>query len=551
MKQNPFLGSPAPLADPSKTYREGRRRSALERNPSSGKQNHVTLSGCGLPHLQPLARLLQRLLLGSGVGRNRVLGLRRYLWLLKRHHQRRRQPGSGFRRSPRSARLDGSSPLEGLPLESARLRSALQHRGPGWWSRTTALRGEEASQQLLRRLLLQQQLWLQLRRSKQRRRSKLARRRGRSFPPAQQEGWKDNAQRLRRPLRRSRRRHQLKAQENLGRRYRELELRLLTYRLVAALEPKRQAHRRRGRRAHWRHRDPAHRLLHWLRGGSLPERRGSGGAPRELWQRLRRSPLGQRQLRWRRGFRRWRRHGQQLKALRYLRAWLRWRERLAAEAKSKREEEEGEAPQELPSSTPANPEELRLEEEDREREAGGFSRLSQRLLRLENLLRGNPRATAPEGNPNPSGDHRHRQRRAAVLEATAALLRRPGRSQRSELARALRRWRRSLLRERSGWLLQHPLLRHPAEERVLQHLRGLRERLRQEEFEREVALAEQQRQNRGALAPSGLGHPDGQAPARSPEELRDRWATYFLPDPKNGFSYFSPLSLRAKKGLFQ
>lgn len=229
---------------------------------ATAEQNHVTNGAYATPNLRPLSRLMQQLLLPQTAGGWRRFGFRRYLWLLKRYHQRRRQTSIGTKLSPRLAQTADYSPLESLPLENPRLRQALQHRGPVWWFRATALRGEEAAQQLLRQLLLQQRLWLQLRSSKQRRQRQLRRQRGRSFPAPRSGLWKKNVKRILRPLRRSRRRHQLKAQENLGRSYREKELHLLTFQLVAALEPKLQAHRRRADRAHLRAHSPAKRLLH-------------------------------------------------------------------------------------------------------------------------------------------------------------------------------------------------------------------------------------------------------------------------------------------------
>jgi hypothetical protein len=338
---------------------------------------------------------MQRLLLPQLAGGWRRFGFRRYLWLLKRHHQRRRQTGSGLRLTPQMAQLLEASPLDALPLENPRLRQTLQHRGPVWWFRAVALRGEASAQQLLRQLLLQQQLWLQLRCHKHRRRRQLLRHRGRSAPNPLSGLWKKNAQRILRPLRRSRRRHQLKAQENLGRNYREKELELLTYRLVAALEPKLQAHRRRADRAQPLAHSPAQRLLYWLRGGSLPYLRAGSGAMKYFYRQL--TPSGRAQIHHRHRGQRHSRLKRRLRALQEARQWLRHRRDRADAAKRKREQEEGEAPDELTDTQDLDApdldapdlrtEERRLEEADQQLEKKGeFSHLSGELARLARYL---------------------------------------------------------------------------------------------------------------------------------------------------------------------
>lgn len=98
----------------------------------AGEQNHVTPSIGGPTFLKPLARLLQRVLLPQDAGADGRFRFRRYFWLLKRYHQRRRQTAHDGQRLPAPlAQLGGHSPLEGLPLEDSPLRRLLQHRGPG------------------------------------------------------------------------------------------------------------------------------------------------------------------------------------------------------------------------------------------------------------------------------------------------------------------------------------------------------------------------------------------------------------------------------------
>lgn len=96
------------------------------------RQNRVIPTGAAEPQfLRPLARLLQRLLPPLRGGSDRSFGRRRYLWLLKRHHQRRYQLRGHRRLNPSLAQLDVSSPLEELPLAKTMLAALLQHRGPG------------------------------------------------------------------------------------------------------------------------------------------------------------------------------------------------------------------------------------------------------------------------------------------------------------------------------------------------------------------------------------------------------------------------------------
>jgi hypothetical protein len=388
------------LSFPQNPNLSGRTAQSPRRQPkaaalATAEQNHVINGAHATPNLRPLCRLMQRLLLPQLAGGWRRFGFRRYLWLLKRHHQRRRQTGSGLRLTPQMAQLLEASPLDALPLENPLLRQTLQHRGPVWWFRAVALRGEASAQQLLRQLLLQQQLWLQLRCHKHRRRRQLLRRRGRSAPNPLSGLWKKNAQRILRPLRRSRRRHQLKAQENLGRNYREKELELLTYRLVAALEPKLQAHRRRADRAQPLAHSPAQRLLYWLRGGSLPYLRAGSGAMKYFYRQL--TPSGRAQIHHRHRGQRHSRLKRRLRALQEARQWLRHRRDRADAAKRKREQEEGEAPDELTDTQDLDApdldapdlrtEERRLEEADQQLEKKGeFSHLSGELARLARYL---------------------------------------------------------------------------------------------------------------------------------------------------------------------
>lgn len=558
MEQNRLLGNP--LAAPhSQKFSTGRGRRGTEAHGAPAQRHsHVTppTHGGGPTFLRPLPRLLQRLLLLQTAGGWRRFGFRRYLWLLKRHHQRDAQRDGGRRLATPLAQLGVSSPLEELPLDNSSLRSALQHRGPGWWFRATALRGEESGQELLRQLLLQQRLWLQLRRTKQRRR-RLQSRRGRSFPPAQQRGWVENLKRLRRPLQRSRRRHQLKARENLGRTYREPELRLLTYRLVAALEPKRQRHRRRGRRAHQRSGAPARRMLQWLRGGHLPQWRASRSVLQSLKRRLRghKRSLRQLRLRWRLQRRHQLEH--QRWGLRFMRRWLRRREAQATMAKRRREEEEGEAAGELPSLPAANAEEQRLEEADQQQEMVGVGRLATRLARLEELLRHDPFAEDLSRPAPATASFSAADRRLwAVALATRRLLQSPGEPQRRRLRRALRRWRQQLDRRRQQRLLQHPLLLAEDQRKLEGRMATAWEEQLQEEYqleqERRLELRQLPAGSRGPLGgPTGLGHPGGKPPRRTLPELQERWHNYFQPAPGDGFRFFLPLSPVAKNGLFR
>jgi hypothetical protein len=555
MERNRLSGNP--LAAPhSQNFSNGRGpRGAEAQNNPTHRHSHVTPThGGGPTFLRPLPRLLQRLLLPQAAGGWRRFGFRRYLWLLKRHHQRDAQRDGGRRLATPLAQLGVASPLQELPLENSSLRSTLQHRGPGWWFRATALRGEEAGQELLRQLLLQQRLWLQLRRSKQRRR-RLQSRRGRSVPPARQRGWLENLKRLRRPLQRSRRRHQLKARENLGRTYREPELRLLTYRLVAALEPKRQRHRRRGRRAHQRGGAPARRMLQWLRGGHLPQWGASRSVLQNLKRRLRSRSRSLRQLRLRWRLQRRSQLEHQRWGLRFMRRWLKRREAQATQAKRRREEEEGEGKGELPGPPAANAEERRLEEADQQQELVGVGRLATRLARLEELLRHDPFAE-DLSRPAPAPASAPDRNLWAVALATQRLLQSPGEPQRRQLGRALRRWRRRLEQRRQQRLLQHPLLLAEDQRKLEGRMAtGWEEQLREEyrlEEERRLELRQLPSGSRGPLGgPTGLGHPGGKAPRRSLPELQERWNTYFQPAPGDGFRFFLPLSPVAKNGLFR
>lgn len=64
---------------------------------------------------------------------------------------------------------------------------------------------------------------------------------------------------------------------------------------------------------------------------------------------------------------------------------------MAKAAKKKREQEEGEASEELAIPQPLSAEERRLEEADRQlEETGGFSHLSREMARLEAILRRPP-----------------------------------------------------------------------------------------------------------------------------------------------------------------
>lgn len=160
MERHHLLGNPL-VAQHPQNLSGGRGSSGFAgRGTPDHRHSHVTPPHHrGSTFLRPLSRLLQRLLLPRAVGGWRRFGFRRYLWLLKRHHQRDAQrSGSPSAAAVALAQLGVTSPLAELPLENSSLRRTLQHRGPGWWFRATALRGETSAQQLLRSLLLQQQL---------------------------------------------------------------------------------------------------------------------------------------------------------------------------------------------------------------------------------------------------------------------------------------------------------------------------------------------------------------------------------------------------------
>lgn len=401
-----------PFADPSREIFVGKALQTLRGYASapSGEQPHGPTPALAQP--VALDSLLSRLLLDPVLNPalRRRLRQRRTLWLL-RCQQRRRSVGL-----PRSlAQLGGSDPRRGRPLDQPGLLSALQHRGPFWWYTSTLLQGEETSQQLLRTLLLQQQLWRRLKRLKQQRR-RLKRRQPRwqrRALPSPRESDKLGVRRLERPLRRSRRRHQLKAQENLGRLYRPQELEQLTSRLVAVLQPKIRRHRKRLERAQQRRHSAGQRLLHWLRGGTLPRRRGSLGAVRALSKRLgghnnplQRQRLAQQQRREQRQ--------EQLK-LQKTQRWLLKKQQEATLSKEKHRREAeyqrkqhgtlgyaaGEAPSEgenhstepseensgssAPSKQPS-PEELRLKQQDKRSENRAYAQLSARLAALEKAV---------------------------------------------------------------------------------------------------------------------------------------------------------------------
>ena len=320
---------------------------------------------------------------------------------------------------------------------------------------------------------------------------------------------------------------------------------------MASLEPKRQAHWRRGRRAHRYGRVPALRLLRWLKGGDLPLLRGSLRAVRRLGSELRSSSAASLQLSRRSRLQRWQRRRRQLRSLRRLQNWLRQREIQAAEAKQQREREEGEAPGEPAGPPAASPEEQRLEEADRRREEESVGRLTGRLRRLEELLRHSPLAEGSKPSAT-AGPPPLEKRRRAVARATLALLRRPHPTQRRRLTGALRRWRRQLERERCAELLQHPLLQGPENwrrQQALQH--SWQQELRRDYRQRQQQLEEHRRQRSRGLRPSGLGHPGGRVPRRSPRQLLERWSTRLQSGGKDGFEFFLPHSPSAKGGLFR
>ena len=133
MKRNHLLGNPQ-VAQHPQNFSGGRVRPGAEAHGAPAhRHSHVTLPHSGGPtFLRPLPRLLQRLLLPQTAGGWRRFGFRRYLWLLKRHHQRNAQRGGGGRQATPLAQLGVPSPLVELPLENSSLRRTLQHRGPGW-----------------------------------------------------------------------------------------------------------------------------------------------------------------------------------------------------------------------------------------------------------------------------------------------------------------------------------------------------------------------------------------------------------------------------------
>jgi hypothetical protein len=399
--------------------------------------------------------------------------------------------------------------------------------------------------------------------------------------------------RLERPLRRSRRRHQLKAQENLGRPYRPQELEQLTCRLVAVLQPKIRRHGERLTLARQRRRSAADRLLSWLRGGTLPQRRGGRRAVRRLYRHLGgyAQPLQKRrrQLQQRRGDRREGRHlletQQWLTQLQEEAARSQERHRLEEERHRQLQEEGGGLENSAEAAiAPVAPseEERRLERQDQRSEERAFAQISARLealerVALEPLTRG--RSALPprrlrrslEGLrrrgarlrrrlarlSSPQWLERLEQRRrelwASLKNPTAGQWRRlqptllPG--WRGRLARALRRWRRNLLRQLQFWALLHPLLKNPDRQRAQRRALRQRDQREEEDWRQRSELQEQARRARGSYKRSGLGGP--REPAQSTtEELRQRWRRFFEPPLGDGFRRFEAFSNFTKGGLF-